>query len=382
MWGMFHRIFQPPKSKSFFLFGPRGTGKTQFVRKHFRGAYYIDLLESDQFVELASEPSLLEELILEKNKKWVIIDEVQKIPELLNEVHRLIEQKKYHFVLTGSSARQLRKKGVNLLAGRALTYSMHPLTATEMGKKFNLDRAIRYGMLPSVHVESMPKKYLESYVKTYLREEVYHEGIVRNLAAFSRFLTAASFSQGSLLNIQDVSRECGIDRKTVSGYFDILEDLLLSHRLPSFTKRAKRKVVSHPKFYFFDVGVYRTIRPKGPLDTPEEVEGCALETLFFQHLHAINDYEECGYELFYWRTTTGIEVDFILYGEKGLLAFEVKRGGRVKPHDLKGLKEFKASYPMARLFLINGSKRSSKQGDVQILPFEKALKELPEILTS
>jgi len=377
---MFHRILKIPKTKSCFLFGPRGTGKTQFVRAVFKNAYYIDLLESDQFVDLFSDPSLLEELILEKNKKWVIIDEVQKIPALLNEVHRLIEQKKYRFVLTGSSARQLRKKGVNLLAGRALTYSMYPLTATEMGKRFRLDRALLYGMLPTVHVESFPKKYLESYVKTYLREEVLHEGITRNLGAFHRFLVAASFSQGAMLNINDVARECGIDRKTVSGYFDILEDLLLSTRLPSFTKRAKRKLVSHPKFYFFDVGVYRTIRPKGPLDSPEEIEGCALETLFFQHLKAINDYFEFGFELFYWRTQSGIEVDFIAYGEKGIFAFEIKRGARHKSADMKGLHEFKKSYPMAKLFLVNGSKRSSKEGDVQIVPFEKALHSLPTIL--
>ncbi len=377
---MYRRLMKSPDHKSFFLFGPRGTGKTHWVRSNFKKALYLDLLESDLFVDLLAYPGQLEELIPKKFNNWIIIDEVQKIPALLNEVHRLIEQKRYRFILTGSSARPLRKKGTNLLAGRALTYAMHPLTATELKEAFDLEKAINFGMLPSVQTEPNPQKYLESYVKTYLREEVLHEGITRNLGAFSRFLVAASFSQGSILNLTEVARECGIDRKVVGGYFDILEDLLLSFRLSSFTKRAKRKMVSHPKFYYFDVGVYRTIRPKGPLDSPEEISGIALETLFFQHLKAINDYFEGGYDLHYWRTTSGSEVDFIAYGPKGILAFEIKRGARHHPADLRGLLEFQKLYPMAKLYLINGAKRASKEGDIQIVPFEQALKTLPKLL--
>ncbi|NGX26496.1 MAG: hypothetical protein K940chlam6_00419 [Chlamydiae bacterium] len=380
MGNMYTRLLKEPDHKSFFLFGPRGTGKTTWVRKKFKKALYLDLLENELFVDLTTDPGLLEELIPKNFKNWIIIDEIQKIPALLNEVHRLIEQKKYRFILTGSSARQLRKKGVNLLAGRALTYSMYPLTAEELKNKFDLNKALQFGMLPSLQSEPNPKKYLESYVKTYLREEVLHEGITRNLGAFSRFLVAASFSQGSVLNITEVARECGIERKTVAGYFDILEDLLLSYRLPVFSKRAKRKVVSHPKFYYFDVGVYRTIRPKGPLDSPEEIGGIALETLFFQHLMAINDYFEREYEIFYWRTVTGTEVDFIAYGPKGVIAFEVKRGTKHKPSDLQGLLEFQKLYPIAKLYLINGSKRATKVGNIQILPFEQALKTMPKIL--
>lgn len=377
---MYPRIIKPPSEKSFFLFGPRGTGKTSWVKKNFKNALYLDLLEAELFVDLSTKPQLLEELIPENFQDWIIIDEVQKVPPLLNEVHRLIEKKHYKFVLTGSSARQLRKKGVNLLAGRALTYSMHPLTALELKEDFDLDLALLYGLLPSIQSEPYPKKYLESYVKTYLREEVLHEGITRNLGAFSRFLAAASFSQGSLLNITEVARECGIERKVVTGYFEILEDLLLSYRLPPFTKRAKRNMVSHPKFYYFDVGVYRTIRPQGPLDAPEEIGGIALETLFYQNLIAVNNYFDAGFELFFWRTKTGLEVDFIAYGKKGLFAFEVKRGTKHKPSDLKGLLEFQKLFPMAKLFLLNGSKRASKEKEVHIIPFEKALKTLPELL--
>lgn len=380
MGSIYRRFLQPPDHKSFFLFGPRGTGKTSWVRSHFKKALYLDLLETELFVDLTNDPQLLEELIPEGFKDWIIIDEVQKIPPLLNEVHRLIEKKKYRFILTGSSAWQLRKKGVNLLAGRALTYSMYPLTAMELKEAFDLEFALEFGLLPSVQSEPDLKKYLEAYVKTYLREEVLHEGITRNLGAFSRFLTAASFSQGSVLNYTVVSRECGSDRKTVTGYFDILDDLLLSHRLLPFTKRAKRRIVTHPKFYFFDVGVYRTLRPKGPLDSPEEIGGIALETLFFQNLMAINVYFGGDFELYFWRTSTGLEVDFIAYGPKGIFAFEIKRGAKASPSDLKGLREFQKEYPMAKLFLINGSKRPSKEGDIQVLPAEYALKNLSKIL--
>ncbi|NGX61081.1 MAG: hypothetical protein K940chlam9_00561 [Chlamydiae bacterium] len=380
MGSVYRRILKSPDHKSFFLFGPRGTGKTSWVKSHFKNSLYLDLLEAEVFVDLTLDPGLLEKMIPEGFCDWIIIDEVQKIPALLNEVHRLIESKKYRFVLTGSSTRQLRKKGVNLLAGRALTYSMHPLTAIELGTDFDLDFAIEYGLLPSLHAEPDPKKYLQSYVKTYLQEEVLHEGITRNLGAFSRFLASASFSQGSVLNYSEVSRDCGSDRKTTMGFFDILEDLLLAHRIPPFTKRAKRKLVSHPKFYFFDVGVYKTLRPKGPLDSPEEIGGIALETLFFQNLLALNAYFNGEYEIFFWRTATGLEVDFIAYGPKGIFAFEIKRGKQVRSSDLKGLKAFHEEYPMAQLFLVNGSKYRSTEGDVHILPMHDALIHLPEIL--
>jgi len=202
---MYSRIIKYPDNKSFFLFGPRGTGKTTWVKKAFPNALYIDLLESRLFNDLLADPQRLENFIPVNFKDWIIIDEVQKIPELLNEVHRLIEKYKHKFILTGSSARKLRRKGPNLLAGRALNFSMHPLTAVELGKDFNLNHSLMYGHLPSVYVESNPKDYLESYIKTYLQEEIQQEGLTRNPGVFSRFLEAASFSQGSILNISEVS---------------------------------------------------------------------------------------------------------------------------------------------------------------------------------
>ena len=216
---MYSRILNPPSNKSFFLFGPRGTGKSSWVKGKFPVALYLDLLESEVHNDLLAHPQRLEKMIPAGFNDWIILDEVQKIPELLDEVHRLIEKHRYKFVLTGSSARKLRKKGVNLLAGRALTYHMHPLTTAELGGDFRLDHSLAFGHLPCAYTENDPKRYLDSYVKTYLLEEVQQEGLTRNLGAFSRFLEAASFSQGSALNISSVARDCAVERKVVENYF-------------------------------------------------------------------------------------------------------------------------------------------------------------------
>src|SRR3990167_3030677 len=204
---MYSRLIEPPVDKSFFLFGPRGTGKTTWVKSKFPKAIYLDLLEAELFNDLLASPQRLENLIPENFDDWVIIDEVQRVPELLNEIHRLIEKNKYKFILTGSSARKIRRKGVNLLAGRALSYHLYPLTVQELGKDFDFSRSLTYGQLPCSYTEENPKAYLESYVKTYLEEEIRYEGLTRNLGAFSRFLESASFSQGSVLNISSVDRK-------------------------------------------------------------------------------------------------------------------------------------------------------------------------------
>ena len=250
---MYSRLISYPKHKSFFLFGPRGTGKSSWVKSEFSKAIYVDLLEAEIFNDLLANPQRLSEFIPKGFADWIIIDEVQKIPELLDEVHRLIENQHYKFVLTGSSARKLKRKEANLLAGRALILSLFPLTVTETQKDFNFLRALKFGQLPRIYVEEDPKQFLESYVKTYLQEEVQQEGLTRNLGAFSRFLEAASFSQASTLNVTSVARECSVERKVVQNYFQILEDLLIAFRLPVFTKKAKRKLIHQNKFFFFDI---------------------------------------------------------------------------------------------------------------------------------
>ena len=377
---MYKRLLKIPDNKSFFLFGPRGTGKTTWVKENFKTGLYIDLLEAELFNDLLANPQRLENLIPKNFDNWVVIDEIQRIPDLLNEVHRLIEKYKYKFVLTGSSPRKLRKKGQNLLAGRALSLKMHQFTALELGNKFNLEKSLKYGNLPSVYSESDPQKYLESYVKTYLEEEVRQEGLTRNLSAFSRFLESASFSQGSILNISNVAQDCSVERKVVSNYFNILEDLLIAYRVPPFLKKAKRKLVSHPKFYVFDVGIYRTLRPKGPLDNPHETEGLSFETLVFEELKAINDSLDFGYEIYYWRSMYGQEVDFVLYGERGFKAFEVKRTNKINDDDLKSLRTFLSDYPEASCYLLYGGTKVLRFDNIEVLPIEKALKELDKLL--
>lgn len=378
---MYTRRLEPPQRQSFFLLGPRGVGKTAWLRRRLPDALFFDLLDADTYTRLLASPARLGDEIPAGYRGWVVLDEIQRLPDLLNEVHRLIEARRLRFALTGSSARKLRRRGVNLLAGRALTRFMHPLTVAELGRDFDLRRTLQYGCLPFACTEPDPRDYLRSYVTTYLREEVQQEGFARNLAAFARFLEAASFSQGAVLNMAAVARECAVNAKVAEDYFSILEDLLIAVRLPVFAKRARRRLAAHPKFYFFDTGVFQAIRPRGPLDAPEEIRGAALETLFLQQLRALNDYAGLGYALHYWRTGTGEEVDFVLYGERGLVAFEIKMTQRARPDDLRGLRRFREDYPQAKTFFVyTGSRRGHDRG-VDILPAEDALRTLERLIT-
>jgi len=377
---MYARLLAPNREVSFFLFGPRGTGKSHWARTNFPDAIYLDLLDVDLFTGLQAAPHRLEGLVSVDESATIVIDEIQKVPALLDEVHRLIETAGRRFVLTGSSARKLRRGGVNLLAGRARTRYLHPLVAEELGDDFSVDHAVRFGLLPSVHVQPDPADYLRGYVATYLKEEVQQEGLTRNLGAFSRFLEAAAFSQGSPLNVSEVARECSVHRKVVEEYFHILDDLLLSVRLPVFSRKAKRKLVAHPKFYFFDAGVFRAIRAKGPLDRPEEIDGAALETVVLQLLRALNDYRGFGYDLHYWRTRNGAEVDFVLYGERGIRALEVKRASSVRSEDLRGLRAFLDEYPQARALLFYGGERRYHEGGIEVIPLEEGLRSLATYL--
>jgi predicted AAA+ superfamily ATPase len=311
---------------------------------------------------------------------WVIIDEVQKIPELLDEVHRIMEEKKHKFILTGSSARKLKRKGINLLAGRALTKYMHPLTVDELGSDFSFYKTLKTGFLPASINSADSRAFLLSYVETYLREEVLLEGLTRNISAFSRFLEAASFSQAEVLNISEVARESHQDRKLTSAYFSILEDLLIARRIECFAKRAKREIIAHPKFFFFDVGVFQAIRPRGPLDSDDLIGGAALETVFFQQAVALNDYENLGYKFYYWRTKKGLEVDFVLYGERGLKAIEIKRSHTLRGEDFKGLKAFSKIYPEAQSFILYGGHEVRTIDNVLCVPIDIFIRDLKSYL--
>jgi predicted AAA+ superfamily ATPase len=374
---MIPRSIRLPKSKSFFLFGPRGTGKSTLLRAVYPEAPVLDLLREADYQEFLRNPSRLEAWADAhvRSRQPLIIDEVQRLPELLNEVHRLIETKKYVFILTGSSARKLRRGGSNLLAGRALLRQMHPFTAAELGRDFDLRRSLQFGQLPGAYFEPDPGQYLKAYVGVYLREEIQIEAQIRNLALFSRFLEAASFSQASVLSVARVAKDCGVDRKTAENYFQLLEDLMIAVRLPVFRRRAKRKLVTHPKFYFFDAGVFHALRPRGPLDPPDEIQGAAIETLVLEELRATIANHDLGFQLSYWRSQKQDEVDFVLYGPKGLIAIEVKRAGRFREQDLAGLRQFHADYPVAKAYLLYGGSQRLKFGPIEVLPLEEAMKE-------
>lgn len=378
----FKRLIGKPLDarRSFFLFGPRGTGKTTWLKRCLPDDLFINLLQSEFYNPLSADPGRIRTLIPPRYRDWVIIDEVQRIPALLNEVHDLIESRGLRFILTGSSARSLRRKGVNLLAGRARTYFMHPLTAVEQGAVFDLVQSLRFGHLPARFSDSDPHRYLKDYVQTYVREEVMQEGLTRNIGHFARFLETASLSQGQPLNISGIAREAQVSRPAAENYFSILDDLLLAVRLPVFSRRAQRKLVSHQKFYLFDAGVFRAIRPAGPLDSDAEIDGPALETLVLQELRAANDYGEYGYRLHYWRTRAKLEVDFVLYGRRGLLAIEVKRSRQVHPKDTRSLREFRKDYPSAKCYIFYGGERELHFDGIAAVPIKQALINLSEIL--
>jgi len=258
--------------------------------------------------------------------------------------------------------------------GRAFAYYMHPFTIQELGKDFNLSKALEFGMLPTAINTKQKEQYLASYVSTYLKEEVQQEALTRNLPLFVRFLTTASFSQGEELNYTAIAREIGTTRQTIHNFFSLLEDLLLSRRVPVFRKRAKRELVSKSKFYYFDVGIYRTLRPQGPLDTVKEIQGIALETLFLQNLLAVNDYKNLGYSFYFWRTASQVEVDFVLYGNQGFYAVEIKRKRKLQPSDFKGLQLFRSDYPMAKCYMLYGGKEHYHHNDIEVLPYIDGLR--------
>ncbi|MFH1282156.1 MAG: AAA family ATPase [bacterium] len=362
------RLFKLP-SESFFLFGPRGTGKSTLLRSRFNNALWVDLLQPDVLRTYNARPERIRELVLaHNNKSPIIIDEIQKVPELLSVIHALIEQKKkWQFILTGSSSRKLKRAGVDLLAGRARNCTLHPFMAVELGGRFKLEKALKYGLLPLVVSSSEPENVLKSYAALYVREEVQMEGLVRNVGGFSRFLEMISFSHGSMLSISNVARDCEIERKVVEGYIHILEDLLLAFRIPVFSKRAKRATVAHPKFYYFDAGVFRSLRPMGPLDRSEEIDGGALEGLVAQHLIAWNAYRGDKNKLYYWRTRSGVEVDFVLYGSEVFWAIEVKNTSRINNSDLNSLCTIKEEYPECKPYLLyRGKERIIRRGIVCI----------------
>ncbi len=371
------RLFLEPES-SYFLFGPRGTGKSTLMAERHREALYINLLLARIRREFLARPEMLLEMVrAQPNGKVIVIDEIQKVPELLSLVHVLIEEHKdWKFILTGSSSRKLKREGVDLLGGRALNKTLHPFMAIELAEQFNFKEALLYGLLPLRFASKNPYETLSAYISLYLDEEVKAEGLVRQIEPFARFLEALSFSHGSILNMNKVSQEAAVKRSTAESWLSIVQDLLIVFQVPVFTRRAKRLLSSQPKFYFFDVGVFRSLRPQSVLDQPSEMDGAALEGLIAQHLRAWVDYTSSKHELFFWRTKSGVEVDFVVYGPLGLWAIEVKNSQQIRPEDLRGLKHFKEDYPEAQTIVVYRGEQALKKGDILCLPAENFLRAL------
>lgn len=371
------REVAPPK-ESYFLLGPRGTGKSTWLKKHYPKAFRVDLLLGEEERKFSAFPERIRDVAAAmKRGDTLILDEVQRAPNLLPEIHALIEEKKgLQFIMTGSSARKLRKTVSDLLGGRALLRHMGPFMASELKEKFSLDKALKIGLIPLIWESDNPLQRLSDYITLYLREEVQAEGLVRQIGDFARFLEIASFSYASIWTTIDIARESGVKRATVDNYHQVLEDLLLAFTLPVFTRRAKRRLISHSKFYFFDVGIFRALRPRGVLDIESEMEGSALEGLVAQHLRSWVHLQKEKHSLSFWRTATNLEVDFIIYGPRGFWAIEVKRSDRLAPDDIKGLTAFQEEYPEAKCLIINRSKRRENYRGFPVIPIDEFLLQL------
>lgn len=371
----------PPGRETFFLWGPRQTGKTTLLGQTYPEATWVDLLKADEYRRYLERPELLrEEIGSRPHAGQVVIDEVQKVPAILDEAHWLHEHRKIRFALCGSSARKVRRGAANLLGGRAVRYELRGLTAAEIGKGFDLVRLLNHGYLPSLYESDRPERLLASYVGDYLKEEVAAEGLVRNLPVFSAFLNAAALSDGDLVNFANIARDCGVSGHTVKGHFGILEDTLLGRWLPAYTKRPKRRVVAAPKFYFSDVGVVNHLARRGTLQPGGELFGKAFENWVLHELLAYNTYDGIFAELSYWRLASGIEVDFIIGNMS--VAIEAKATARITADHLKGLRNLRDDHPRVRRVVVClEPKRRKTEDGIEILPASVFTEELRALLS-
>jgi len=386
---MFNREIRPAKSKSYFLFGPRQTGKSTFVKSLLTDRdLYIDLLPQRDFLNYAKNPGSVREEILAHLKRCdnplCVIDEIQKIPTLLDEVHELIESKGVRFILTGSSARKLRRGGANLLAGRAYTYRLFPLTFTELGSLFDLERALRTGTLPVLWGldEEDPLEFLKSYTETYLKEEVAAEGLVRNIGPFAQFLDIAAANDGETVNFNNVARECSVSVKTVQQYFQILEDTFLAFKIPAWSRSERRRMVSHPRYYFFDTGVTNALAHTLTNQLNPNVFGRRFEQFVICQLMSSIDYRRLDLELFYWRTSHGAEVDVLLcQGNRIVCALEIKSSQNIGVQRLGGLKSFMEDNRDVPAYVLGrGQKRRLLKYDILLMNWDDfILEELDEV---
>ena len=373
---MFERNLILPEAgtESFFLWGPRQTGKSTLLRRTYPAARWIDLLKSEEFRRYVARPESLREEIQATGAdrmQQIVIDEIQKAPALLNEVHWLMEHYNLSFALCGSSARKVKRGAANLLGGRAIRYELYGLSASELGAEFDLQRMLNHGYLPRIYQGSRPGRMLDAYIADYLKEEVAAEGLVRNLPTFSDFLDVAALSDGQSVNFSSIARDCGVSNQSIKNYFQILEDTLLAKWLPAYRKRPKRRVFSAPRFYFADVGVVNRLARRGELQPGTKDYGKAMENWVFHELSAFLRYQEHEAKLSYWRLASGIEVDFIIGDMQ--VAIEVKSSDRIHSDHLKGLRNIIIDHPgIARRIVVCREPRLRKTNDgIEIMPAEE-----------
>lgn len=369
---MYNRLIKLPSfpSRSFFLWGPRQVGKTFLLRVAYPSAHRVDLLQSDTYARYLQRPALLREELLANKElpSLVVIDEVQKVPALLDEVHWMIEEKGLIFALCGSSARKLRRSSANMLGGRALRYELHGLVSAELGTDFDLKRVLNHGYLPLNYQEEDPLPGLRSYVSDYLKEEIAAEGLVRNLPAFGRFLEIAAICDTETVHYANVATDCGVSAPTVKEYFTILEDTMLGSYLPAYRKSVKRRIIAAPKFYLFDVGVVNLLSKRGEIRFGSPQAGHALENWLYHELRSHRVYSELFYDLSYWRLAQNVEVDFILNDME--IAIELKSADRVSSRHLKGLRELKREHKKVkkRYLVCNEPIRRITEDGIEIVP--------------
>ena len=369
-----------PQKQSAFLWGPRKIGKTTYLKSRFPDSIVFDFLKTDLFIEISKNPFLLRERILAKDKKIlkhpIILDEVQKVPQILDEVHWLIENKGLRFILCGSSARKLRRGHVNLLGGRAWRYEMFPLVTSELNH-IDLLHVLNHGMIPAHYLQDDKnyKRSLKAYIQDYLKEEVFAEGLTRNIPAFSRFFDALSYSHGELTNYSNIARDCGIDSKTVKEYYQILIDTLLAVRIDPFKKRQSRNIITKaPKYYLFDVGVANYLKRVHLEEERGREFGRAFEHFILMEMLAYRAYSGKDFEINFWRTKTGLEIDFIL--ADGEISIEIKGANRIDIRDFKVLTAFYEEYSPKRIFIVCNEKEKRVHGKIEIIPWNNFLREL------
>jgi predicted AAA+ superfamily ATPase len=368
------QLFVGSGNQSLFLWGARQTGKSTLLKQLFPDGLWFDLLKSDVYRRYQKDPSQFREVIIANTtSKVVIVDEIQKLPELLDEIHWLIENYQVRFIMSGSSPRKIIRSNANLLGGRGLRYELYPFIQAEI-PEFNLLKALNNGLLPRHYLSQNPKKMIEAYLGNYLRDEIISEAKIRNINAFNLFLEAAAFSNGEIINYTNIASECGVSSVTVRDYFQILEDTLIGRFVPSFQKKPKRRVILAPKFYYFDVGIANYLLKRGSIEIGSEAFGNALEHFIYQELYAHSSYSDLNYSISYWRTTSQIEVDFILGNHE--VAVEVKGTNNVQSRHLKGLKSFSEEYKVKKLVIVSNDPMERSIGDITILPWNLFLKKL------